>query len=166
MIGSNAPLQDFDGDGMKDWRDDNDDDDQYLTRFEDLNMDKDFSNDDTDHDGHPEYLDYGRDCDLFIPDAFSPNNDNIHDYFQIYCIDHYPNAKIYIFDQLGNLLYQQENYGNLEVWKTAERAWWDGRTKNKAATTTNGGMVAPGTYYYVLNLGNGEVKKSFVFISY
>ncbi len=166
VIGSNAAIQDFDGDGKKDWRDDNDDDDQYLTRFEDLNMDKDFSNDDTDRDGHPEYLDYGRDCDLFIPDAFSPNNDNIHDYFQIYCIDHYPNAKIYIFDQLGNLLYQQLNYGNIEVWKTPERAWWDGRTKNKAAATSNGGMVAPGTYYYVLNLGNGEVKKSFVFISY
>ena len=166
VIGSNAAMQDFDGDGMKDWRDENDDDDEYLTRFEDLNMDRDFSNDDTDHDGHPEYLDYGRDCDLFVPDAFSPNNDNIHDYFQIYCIDHFPNAKIYIFDQLGNLLYQQSNYGNMEVWKTPERAWWDGRTKNKAATTTNGGMVAPGTYYYVLNLGNGEVKKSFVFISY
>jgi len=67
---------------------------------------------------------------------------------------------------LGNLLYQQLNYGNIEVWKTPERAWWDGRTKNKAVATSNGGMVAPGTYYYVLNLGNGEVKKSFVFISY
>ena len=26
--------------------------------------------------------------------------------------------------------------------------------------------VSPGTYYYVLNLGNGDVRKSFVFISY
>jgi gliding motility-associated-like protein len=166
VVGSNAAMQDFDGDGLKDWRDENDDDDEYLTRFEDLNMDGNFSNDDTDLDGHPEYLDYGRDCDLFIPNAFSPNDDNIHDYFQIYCIDHFPNAKMYIFDQLGNLLYQQSNYGNLEVWKTPENAWWDGRTKNKAATTSNGGKVVPGTYYYVLNLGNGEVKKSFVFVSY
>jgi gliding motility-associated-like protein len=166
VTGSNAAMQDFDGDGLKDWRDENDDDDQYLTRFEDLNMDGDFSNDDTDRDGHPEYLDYGRDCDLFIPNAFSPNNDNIHDYFQIYCIDHFPNARLYIFDQLGNKLYEQKNYGNLEVWGTPERAWWDGRTTNRAATTTNGGLVSPGTYYYVLQLGNGEVKKSFVFVSY
>jgi len=166
MIGSNSPLQDFDGDGLNDWRDENDDDDEYLTRFEDLNMDGDFSNDDTDRDGHPEYLDYGRDCDLFIPNAFSPNDDNIHDYFQIYCIDHFPNARMYIFDQFGNKLYEQKNYGNLEAWGTAERAWWDGRTTNRAATTTSGGKVAPGTYYYVLQLGNGEVKKSFVFVSY
>ena len=166
VTGSNAAMQDFDGDGMKDWRDENDDDDQYLTRFEDLNMDGDFSNDDTDRDGHPEYLDYGRDCDLFIPNAFSPNDDNIHDYFQIYCINHFPNARIYIFDQLGNKLYEQKNYGNVEVWGTPERAWWDGRTTNRAATTTNGGKVAPGTYYYVLQLGNGDIKKSFVFVSY
>jgi len=165
VIGSNAPMQDFDGDGMKDWRDENDDNDEYLTRFEDLNMDGDFSNDDTDFDGHPEYLDYGRDCDLFVPDAFSPNDDNIHDYFQVYCIDHFPNAQMFIFDQLGNKLFEKNNYGNLQVWGSPDRAWWDGRTTNRAAST-NGGKVVPGTYYYVLRLGNGDVRKSFVFVSY
>lgn len=165
VIGSNAPMQDFDGDGMKDWRDENDDNDEYLTRFEDLNMDRDFSNDDMDFDGHPEYLDYGRDCDLFVPDAFSPNDDNIHDYFQVYCIDHFPNAQMFIFDQLGNKLFEKNNYGNLQVWGSPDRAWWDGRTKNRAAST-NGGKVVPGTYYYVLRLGNGDVRKSFVFVSY
>jgi len=166
ITGSNAPLQDFDGDGIKDWRDENDDDDQYLTRFEDLNMDGNFANDDTDNDGHPEYLDYGRDCDLFIPNAFSPNDDNIHDYFQIYCIDHFPDAKMYIFDQLGNQLYEKENYGNLQRWGTPEQAWWDGRTRNRNVAVTTGGKVVPGTYFYVLKLGNGEVRKSFVFVSY
>ena len=165
MTGSNAEMQDFDGDGEKDWRDDNDDDDQYPTRFEDLNADGDYSNDDTDFDGHPEYLDYGRDCDLFIPDAFSPNNDNIHEYFQIYCIDHFPDAKIYIFDQLGNKIFEKEHYGNLNFWNTPERAWWDGKTTNRSTTQVNG-KVTPGTYFYVLKLGNGEVKKSFVFVSY
>ncbi len=164
-IGAVASLQDFDGDGLKDWRDENDDDDEYLTRFEDLNVDGDFSNDDTDFDGYPEYLDFGRDCDILIPDAFSPNDDNIHDYFQIYCMNHYPNAKMYIFDQLGNKLFEKENYGNMDFWGTADRAWWDGRTNNRSAETVNG-KVIPGTYYYVLNLGNGEVKKSYVFVSY
>ena len=163
--GSNSPIQDFDGDGLKDWRDENDDDDEYLTRFEDLNADGDFSNDVTGHVGHPEYLWYGRDCELFIPDAFSPNDDNIHDYFQIYCIEMYPNAKMYIFDQVGNKLFEKEHYGNLDFWGTPEKAWWDGRTTNRAATV-NGNKVAPGTYYYVIRLGNGEVKKSFVFVSY
>lgn len=161
----NAAIQDFDMDGQRDWRDENDDDDEYLTRFEDLNMDGDFSNDDTDFDGHPEYLDYGRDCDLFVPDAFSPNNDNIHDYFMVYCINHFPNAQMFIFDQNGNKLYEKNNYGNLAVWGTPDRAWWDGRTTFKGIVT-NGGKVLPGTYYYVLKLGNGDVKKSFVFVSY
>lgn len=158
-------VQDYDGDGMKDWRDDNDDDDEYLTRFEDLNADGDYSNDVTGHVGHPEYLWYGRDCELFIPDAFSPNNDNIHDYFQIYCIESYPNAHMYIFDQVGNKLYEKDHYGNLEFWKTADQAWWDGTTTNRSAAR-NGNKVVTGTYYYVLRLGNGDVKKSFVFVSY
>jgi gliding motility-associated-like protein len=102
---------------------------------------------------------------MFIPEAFSPNDDNIHEYFQIYCIDNFPDAKMYIFDQLGNKLYEKDHYGNLNVWNTPERAWWDGRTTNRSATTING-KVAPGTYFYVINLGNGEVKKSFVFVSY
>ena len=163
--GSNAEMQDFDGDGLKDWRDENDDNDQYLTQFEDLNMDGDYSDDVTGHPGHPEYLWYGRDCELFIPNAFSPNDDNIHDYFQIYCIESYPNARMYIFDQLGNKVFEKMNYGNLDVWKTQEQAWWDGRTTNRTVSVING-KVAPGTYFYVLQLGNGEVKKSFVFVSY
>jgi len=165
MIGSNAAMQDFDKDGKSDWRDENDDDDKFLTRFEDLNVDGKYYNDDTDIDGHPEYLDFGRDCDLFIPEAFSPNDDNIHDYFQIYCIDHFPNAKLYIFDQSGNKLFEKDHYGNIEFWGNAERALWDGRTLNRAVSV-NGGKVVQGTYYYVLQLGNGEVRKSFVFVSY
>lgn len=161
----NAAVQDFDLDGKRDWRDENDDDDEYLTRFEDLNMDGDFSNDDTDFDRHPEYLDYGRDCDLFVPDAFSPNNDNIHDYFMVYCINHFPNAQMFIFDQNGNKLFEKSNYGNLAVWGTPDRAWWDGRTTVRGIITNNG-KVIPGTYYYVLKLGNGDVRKSFVFVSY
>jgi gliding motility-associated-like protein len=164
-LGSNAPTQDFDQDGMPDWRDENDDDDQYLTRYEDLNADGDFSNDDIDFDGYPEYLDYGRDCDLFIPDAFSPNGDNVHDLFMIYCINHYPDASIYIFDQLGNRIYEKKHYGNMEFWKIPEAAWWNGKPTSGPGYSKND-KVPPGTYYYVLDLGNGEVKKSYVFVSY
>ena len=164
VTGSNAAMQDFDGDGMPDWRDENDDDDEYLTRFEDLNVDGDFSNDDTDHDGYPEYLDYGRDCNLFVPNIFTPNNDNIHDYFLIYCINHYPNAKIYIFDQIGNKVFGKDHYGNLEYWGSVSKAWWNGRSVSDG--NSDGDLVPVGTYYYVLELGNGEVRKSYVFISY
>lgn len=164
-IGNKPPLQDFDNDGIPDWRDDNDDDDEFPTRLEDLNADGDFSNDQLGHVGRPEYLWYGRDCELFIPDAFSPNGDNVHDYFQIFCIEKYPNASIYIFDQQGNKLFEKDHYGNLDYWGTSEKSWWDGTTNNRTVTVY-GNKVLPGTYYYVLRLGNGEVKKSFVFVSY
>ncbi|HEX7584618.1 MAG TPA: gliding motility-associated C-terminal domain-containing protein, partial [Prolixibacteraceae bacterium] len=142
-----------------------DDGDQWLTVYEDWNGDGIYWNDDSNHNGVPDYLDPLSDCVLFIPDAFSPNGDNIHDYFMIYCLQNYPNAKMYIFDQLGNKLYEKNNYGNLDIWKTPDQAWWDGRTTNRSVATNNG-MVIPGTYFYVLQLGNGEVKKSYVFISY
>ena len=112
-----------------------------------------------------ESLGLGRDCDLFIPDAFSPNGDGVHDCFQIYCINHYPDAKIYIFDQLGNKIFEKTHYGNPEFWGTHESAWWCGKPDRGPGNARNE-MVAPGTYYYVLDLGNGEVKKSFVFVSY
>ena len=165
ITGSNAEMQDFNNDGKPDWRDDNDDGDKYPTKYEDLNADGNWANDDINFDGHPEYLDYGRECDMFIPDAFSPNNDNIHDYFQIYCLQAFPNAKMYIFDQLGNKIFERENYGNLEVWDTPDRAWWTGK-QELGPGRSRGEMVPPGTYFYVLDLGNKELKKSFVFVSY
>lgn len=165
ILGSNASMQDFDGDGIPDWRDDNDDEDAYLTMNEDLNGDGEWSNDDLDYDGYPEYLDYGRECDLFIPDAFSPNRDGVHDFYQIFCINHYPAARIYIFDQLGNKIYEKAHYGNLEFWGAFENAWWSG-VPDKGRGYSRTDRVAPGTYFYVLDLGNGEVRKSFVFVSY
>ena len=164
-MGSNAAMQDFDHDGKPDWRDDDDDDDQILTKYEDLNGDGDFSNDDIDYDGYPEYLDFGRECDLFIPNSFSPNDDNIHDFYQIYCINHYPNARLYVFDQLGNKLYDKAHYGNIEFWGSYESSWWCGKPDYGTSSARNK-EVDPGTYYYVLDLGNGEVKKGFVFVSY
>jgi gliding motility-associated-like protein len=163
--GSRSPLQDNDNDGMRDWRDVNDDNDKWLTAYEDWNGDGIWWNDDSNHNGIPDYLDPLTDCELFIPDAFSPNGDNIHDYFNIYCMQNYPHARMYIFDQLGNKLYEKQDYGNLDTWKTPDKAWWDGRTTNRKYATSTG-MVEPGTYFYVLQLGNGEVKKSYVFVSY
>ena len=66
-------------------------------------------------------------CKLFIPDAFSPNGDGNRDYFEIYCINPYPNARMYIFDQLGNKIYEKAKYGNLDN-STYKNAWWDAKS--------------------------------------
>lgn len=164
-IGSNAPLQDFDGDGTRDWRDTNDENDEYLTVNEDTNNDGDYSNDDLDLDGYPEYLDRTLDCELFIPEGFSPNDDGVHDFFQILCIQRYPNAHLMIFNRNGNKLFDKENYGNLDVWGSNADAWWWGTSGNKLAFGRAGGLPA-GNYVYVIELGNGKVENGTIMISY
>ncbi len=165
--GSLAPLQDFDGDGARDWRDVNDEDDKYLTYNEDINGDGNYSNDDLDLDGHPEYLDTEMDCELFIPEGFSPNDDGVHDFFQVLCIyPRYPDAKLMIFNRNGQLLFQKEHYGNYDYWGWNE-AWWWGNSENRFTIGRAGGLPA-GNYIYVLELndGAGDVRNGTVMVAY
>ncbi len=166
-IGSNAPLQDFDDDGTRDWRDINDEDDDYLTVNEDLNGNGDYSDDDLDLDGYPEYLDTELNCELFIPEGFSPNDDGVHDFFQILCIQKYPNAKLMIFNRNGVKLWEKEHYGNLDVWGTYYDAWWWGTSEHAFTIGRSGGLPA-GNYIYVLilNDGLGTVKNGTVMLAY
>jgi gliding motility-associated-like protein len=162
-VGSNAPLQDFDGDGKRDWRDPNDDEDEFQTFDEDWNGNGDYSDDDMDLDGHPDYLDIETDCSLFIPEAFSPNGDGVHDFFQIFCIQRYPDAKLMVFNRAGNKLFEKEHYGNLEYWGSDDAAWWWGTSEAKL--TLGDGTLPVGTYVYILELGNGDVKTGTVFLN-
>lgn len=163
-FGTNPHLQDFDNDGIRDWRDTDDDNDMIPTAYEDLNNNNIYFDDDLDFDGHPEYLDYQGECTMFIPEGFSPNGDGIHDFFQIYCIDKYPNAKLLIFDRWGNKMYEHEKYGNIEYWGSFEKAWWDGSRTNEGSFSSE--KLKPGNYLYVLIKGDGNMEKNFVMISY
>lgn len=160
--GTEPQLQDFDDDGIPDWRDTDDDNDMIPTKYEDLNNDGLYWDDDIDGDGHPEYLDFQGECDLFIPEGFSPNGDGIHDYFQIFCIDKYPNAKLLIFDRWGDKMYEQDHYGNLDYWGSYEKAWWDGTHTNDG----NGEKLPIGNYLYILIKGDGNMERGFVMLSY
>lgn len=57
LIGTDAPVQDTDGDGDEDWRDPDDDDDGTPTEEEDTNGNGDWSDDDDNSNGIPAYLD-------------------------------------------------------------------------------------------------------------
>ena len=163
-FGTDPHLQDFDNDGTRDWRDTDDDNDLIPTIYEDLNNNNIYYDDDIDGDGHPEYLDMQGDCTMFIPEGFSPNGDGIHDYFQIYCIDRYPNAKLLIFDRWGEKMYEHEHYGNLTFWESYEKAWWDGSHTNDGQFSSD--KLAPGNYLYILIKGDGNMERGFVMISY
>ncbi|SHF10455.1 gliding motility-associated C-terminal domain-containing protein [Mariniphaga anaerophila] len=103
-------------------------------------------------------------CSLFIPEGFSPNGDNVHDFFQIYCIEKYPDAIMRIFDRAGNKLFEKRNYGNLDKWGSDQNAWWWGNSEH--TFTLGRGTVPAGNYLYVLELGNGEVRTGTVMVAY
>ncbi|WP_423130324.1 Ig-like domain-containing protein [Gaoshiqia sp. Z1-71] len=103
-------------------------------------------------------------CAFFIPEGFSPNNDGVHDYFFIWCINRYPDAKLMIFDKQGYLLYQKEKYGNMGYWGTYEDAHWNGETVKHHQNAQH--KIEPGVYMYILDKGNGELARGFVMVSY
>jgi gliding motility-associated-like protein len=103
-------------------------------------------------------------CTLIIPEGFSPNGDGVHDFFQIFCIEIYPEATLRIFDRAGIKLFQKHNYGNLNYWGSDESAWWWGNSEHKLRLGR--GTLPAGTYLYVIELGNGEVRTGTVMIAY
>ncbi len=118
-------------------------------------------------------------CDsLFIPNGFSPNSDNINDFFTLTLLckssdgsisesefyTKYPNAKIEIYNRWGNLVFEKEKFGNLQQWGNIS-AWWDGRSTN--GWTVGNDMLPPGTYFYILNFNDGtkEPQAGSVFLN-
>ncbi len=85
---------------------------------------------------------------FIIPNAFSPNGDGINDYFEIVGIEKYENNSISIFNRWGNEIYKADKYG-IET----NPKFWDG--KSNTGFIFGDEELPTGTYYYVLNLGNG-----------
>jgi len=79
-----------------------------------------------------------------IYNEFSPNDDGQNDFFYIDCIDRYPNNQLEIFNRWGNLVYFKKGYDNT----------WDGKAEGSAKT------LPEGTYFYILDLGDGSKKTS------
>ncbi len=88
---------------------------------------------------------------FFIPDAFSPNGDGINDYFEIVGIEMYEGNSIEIFNRWGNRVYRADNYGI-----SSTPVFWDG--KPNTGVRLGNEELPSGTYFYVLDLGNGEKR--------
>ncbi len=88
-------------------------------------------------------------CDtLIIPSGYSPNDDGINDAFVIKGIEHYPGNMIWIYNRWGNLVYKARSYKNN----------WDGLSNVTGIYI--GKRVPAGTYFYVLNLGDGTKPRT------
>ena len=82
---------------------------------------------------------------LVIYNEFSPNGDGVNEFFRIDCISQYPNNKLQVYNRWGNLVFEQEGYNNT----------WDG-TSTGRVTINESKFLPVGTYYYILNLGDGS----------
>jgi gliding motility-associated-like protein len=76
---------------------------------------------------------------VVVPNTFTPNNDGINDTWNIEALETYPLSITQVFNRYGTLIFQSIGYGKP----------WDGRQ--------NGKPVPEGTYYYKIDLKNGQI---------
>lgn len=79
--------------------------------------------------------------DVLMPESFTPNGDGTNDALIIPGIEGFTANRISIFNRWGAKLYEAAGYDNRTV-------VWDG--------STDQGQAPAGTYFYVLDLGNGK----------
>lgn len=90
--------------------------------------------------------------DVVIPNGFTPNGDGFNDTFVILNLEQYENNSIVIFNRWGDKVFEAEPYMND----------WDGSSAG-AKMKIAGDQVVDGTYYFVLDLGDGsELKNGFI----
>lgn len=76
-----------------------------------------------------------KETDLYIPNVFSPNGDQLNDLFELFSTDKNLKLKTYqIFDRWGELIYSQKEQ-NLSTYRP-----WDGVFKNRS--------MNPGVFVY------------------
>jgi gliding motility-associated-like protein len=93
-------------------------------------------------EGYAVTLTKSESCKLVIFDAFSPNHDGLNDVWHIGNIDNYPSCKVKIFNSWGTPVFSSKGYGTA----------WDGKN--------NGNDLPTGTYYYVIDPGDGSKSLS------
>ena len=75
----------------------------------------------------------------------SPNGDGINDKWVVKNIDMFPNSVVKVYDRAGRLVFTKKGYTN--DWNM----------------TVNGTPLAEGTYYYIIDYGEGVgIKKGFI----
>ena len=80
---------------------------------------------------------------ITIYNVFSPNEDGIHDFWEIENIHLYPDALVEIYDRMGNIVFRRRNYLN------AKSIAFNG-------FSNQGKRLPSGTYYYILDLENSD----------
>jgi gliding motility-associated-like protein len=81
---------------------------------------------------------------IFPYKVFSPNDDDIHEFWEIENIHLYPEALVEVYDRTGKQVYRRRNYIN------AEEHAFGGKDQE-------GRNLPSGTYYYIIDLENEDI---------
>ncbi len=86
---------------------------------------------------------------IYVPNAFTPDDDNVNDFFTVYANQQISSIKnMKIFDRWGNLIFAAEN-----LTPNSDVGFWDGTFKGK--------KVNPGVFVYSFTalMLNGSEKQ-------
>ncbi len=86
------------------------------------------------------------DADFKIFNAFSPNGDGVNDFFKINGVQQFPDHMLYVFNRWGNEVLKVSDY------------------QNDWGATWQGADLPDGTYYYVFDTGEGDIRSGYVYI--
>ncbi|MFW6272168.1 MAG: gliding motility-associated C-terminal domain-containing protein [bacterium] len=107
------------------------------------------------------FRNYGPDCEIFVPDGFSPNGDGINDYFEVQNLDCYPIHEMTIFSPPGGVTIGGTFYpeGTILYQRTNDydEYPWDG--------TVNGHDAPETTYVWDLDINESNYDDGTVLIS-
>ena len=97
---------------------------------------------------------------LLIPNLMTPNNDGENDEWEILGLDKFEDVEVSIFNRWGNLIYYSSPYKNN----------WIGEVNKGATIGAKDGIVPPGTYFYIIDLKEGDpendIFKGYVEVEY
>ena len=157
---------DTDGDGTGDNSDEDDDNDGTTDDEDDFPLDEnedtdsdadgtgDNADDDDDNDGVTDIQDdfpTNNEPVLRPAEAFTPNGDGVNDSWMIPGIDNYSNTTVTVYNRYGHEVFSAVNYRND----------WRGNY------SSNSDLLPPGSYLYVIDLGNGSAPiQGWIFINY
>ena len=87
-----------------------------------------------------------QDCGIIVPTAFTPDGDNVNDFWSLENIDEiYPNNKVFIYNRWGNIIFESQA-GSYEQYP------WSG--------TFNGEKLPVGSFYYIIDYNDGYTDTS------
>jgi gliding motility-associated-like protein len=94
------------------------------------------------------------DSKVSIPNGFSPNNDGENDFFIISGVENFPQNKLSVFNQWGDIVFEAEPYENN----------WGGENKSGKGSAKNQ-ILGDGTYFYIFfedKNKEASVQKGFI----